>query len=233
MNSSGLNVSDNASNKSIPRQSEEMNEIKFGKGSRLNTQQSRDIKRIDSANSPEIPVNKSININDKSISIKASKDSNQDKTIKNKSLKESESSHKVPQSRKTNLQVSQFTANGRNEGIIEQASREDSINPILKESDKFNRSLVEGESPSETSISKSVVKSIKSKTKIAKAQYDALNASIMEALTKINENKARIDNLEIVITTNVPKEMHDFKVGMAEDMIALESKINRNYEFYK
>lgn len=223
-------MSDNASNKSIPRHSEEMNEIKFGRGSRLNTQQSKDIKRIDSANSPEISVNKSIHFKDKNISVKASKDSNQDKT---RSFKGSEPSQKQSETRKTNLQVSQFALNGRNEGIIEQVSREDSNNPRLKESDKFDRSLVGGESPSETSITKSVVKSVKSKTKIAKAQYDALNASIIEALTKINENKARIENLEVVITTNVPKEMHDFKVGMAEDMIALESKINRNYDFYK
>lgn len=55
---------------------------------------------------------------------------------------------------------------------------------------------------------------------------------INEALAKIAENKARIEGVEIA-AEGVAKELNEFKLGMAQDMIAMEKKVNRNFEFYK
>ena len=56
---------------------------------------------------------------------------------------------------------------------------------------------------------------------------------INEVLNKSNENKARIEAFETSLKETLIKDFNEFKLGMAEDMIAIEKKINRNFEFYK
>ena len=56
---------------------------------------------------------------------------------------------------------------------------------------------------------------------------------INEVLNKTNENRAKIEQLEATFNESFTKEFSEFKIGMAEDIIAIEKKINRNFEYYK
>lgn len=62
---------------------------------------------------------------------------------------------------------------------------------------------------------------------------DQVMAMINEVLNKTNENRAKIEQLEATFNESFTKEFGEFKIGMAEDIIAIEKKINRNFEYYK
>ena len=86
--------------------------------------------------------------------------------------------------------------------------------------------------PSESSQSKGALKSLRSK-KFRNAKMDQVMNMMTEVLNKSNENKARIEVLENTVNEKLSKEFEEFKVGMAQDMIALEKKINNNFDFYR
>jgi len=87
-------------------------------------------------------------------------------------------------------------------------------------------------SPSETSVYSKSLRSVKAK-RFGKAQADKLMSMVTEALAKTDQNKSKIEEVAARIDGEVVKEMHEFKVGMAEDLIALEAKINQNWDYYK
>ena len=86
--------------------------------------------------------------------------------------------------------------------------------------------------PSESSQSKAALKSLKSK-KFRAGKTDQMMNMMNEVLNKVNENKSRIEALETNLNDKLAKEFEEFKVGMAQDMIALERKINNNFDIYR
>lgn len=99
--------------------------------------------------------------------------------------------------------------------------------------DKYN--LIDMKSigaPSESSQSKAALRSLKSK-KFRTAKVDQVMNMVNEVLNKANENRARIELLETNLNDKLSKEFEEFKVGMAQDMIALEKKINNNFDIYR
>lgn len=56
---------------------------------------------------------------------------------------------------------------------------------------------------------------------------------INDCFSKINEVKTQFEDMKSNVITQIQKEIDQFKIGMAEDMIALEKKINKNNEVQK